>query len=145
MDGERSQRGAHLTVRVSRELEEKLEMYHKLRHHKSLSQTIKFFLRLGIQSVEMLEKLKENPSIKDSISKEWYSSLKFMISGDILEDEFENISDHDLESAVMYGYIELVNRKKKMETKTFHYKENQIDEHVESIMESRSNHDVESK
>jgi len=145
MSTERNQRGTHLNVRVSRELEDKLEMYRELKHHKSLSQTIKFFLRLGIKSTELLDELKENPSMKDSIVKDWQSSLKFMTSGDILDDEFEKISYHDLESVVMYGYIELVNRKKKMESKTFHLKENQIDEQVESIFESRIGETKESK
>ena len=69
MNSERNQCGTHLNVRVSRELEDKLEMYRELKHHKSLSHTIKFFLRLGIKSTEPLDELKENPSKKEYYRK----------------------------------------------------------------------------
>jgi hypothetical protein len=145
MSNERSQRGTHLNVRVSRKLEDDLEMHRELRHHKSLSQTIKFFLRLGITSIELLDELKENPSLKDSIVEEWRSSLKFMTSEDTLEDEFNGMSDYDLETVVMMGYIELSNRKRKIARKEFHFQENQINAHVESIFDNRIGDDAKSK
>lgn len=145
MKVERTQRGVHLNIRVPRDLEEKLEMYRELRHHKSLSHTIKYFLKLGIKSTELLEQLEVNPSMKDDIVKEWKSSLKFMISDDIIADEFDKISDTDLETVVMAGYIELTKRKMKMRSQEYDRKKNQINEQAEVIFESRIGENAKSK
>ena len=132
-----SKRSIDFHFRLPRELEEKLEMYREKKHHPSLSHTFKYFLKLGIKSTELLEELKDNPSKKDDIVKEWESSLKFMISGDAVEDEIQKISDEDLETVVMIGYCELIQRKRKMKRQEFQTKEYQISNHVESYMENR--------
>ena len=59
-----------------------------------------------------------------------------MFSGDIIDDELNKISDNDLETVVMMGYCKLVNRKRKVASKEFLYRENQISNHIESFIES---------
>jgi hypothetical protein len=131
--------------RLHRELEEKLEKYRELKHHKSLSQTFRYFLRLGMQSSELLDELKENPSKKDTIIKEWESALKSMICGDAVQDELDKISDSDLETVVMMGYSELAQRKRGLKQQEFRAMENKINSHVESYMDDRISGEQQSK
>ncbi len=80
MNNERNQRSIDFHFRLPRDLEDKLEMYHKQRRHSSLSHTFKYFLKLGIKSAKLLEELKDNPSKKENIVVEWNDLLNHITS-----------------------------------------------------------------
>ena len=127
-------RSVEVHLRLPGELEEKLEVYRKQKRHPSFSHTVKYFLKLGIKSTELLEELKDNPSKKENIMKEWEECLNHITLGDAVEEELERISDEDLETIVMLGYCEIYKRKRKMKTQEFQSQEHQIRTHVESYM-----------